>query len=153
MHRPLGRRSAGRIEHLRTLPYVDPGRIGVVPRIEAWHPSLIKYAARDLNKRYRERFDEAMGSEAWAAWAAARSLGEAVLRTRSADPDTIAVYLEGELGLDGQKGVALTFRPNRQLRQPLYFVDAADEVVGEAPLAADAAPRDLDTLGATECAP
>ncbi len=123
-----------------------------VERVEAWHPSLVKYAARDLNKRYRERFGVGMDSQAWSAWVAARSLGEAVLRTRSADPAAIAAYLEGEFSLDGQKGVALTFRPNRQLRQPLYIVDGDDRVVGEAPFAEASGERDLDTLGHTECA-
>ncbi len=123
------------------------------PSVAAWHPSLVKFAARDLNKRYLAQYGEVMRSEAWAAWAAARSFGEAVLRTRSVDPAQIATYFRGAFGLDGQKGRALTFRPNRQLRQPLYYVDADDEVVGEAPLA-DAVPDlDLDSLGNIECAP
>ncbi len=122
-------------------------RGGEVPAVEAWHPSLVKFAARDLNKRYAERFGEPMRSESWAAWAAARSIGEAVLRVQSADPTSIADYFVGEFGLDGQKGTALRFRPNHQLRQPLYFVDATDTVVGEAPLAG----RDLDSLGALAC--
>ena len=130
------------------------GRGGEEPaRIEAWHPSLVKFAARDLNKRYRERFGVAMDSQAWSAWAAARSLGEAVLRTRSVDPASLANYLAGEFSFDGQKGVALTFRPNGQLRQPLYLIDGNDRVVGEAPLAAPDGRRDLDSLGHTECAP
>lgn len=120
-------------------------------RVEAWHPSLVKFAARDLNKRFFERFGESMGSEAWGGWAAARSIGEAVLRTRSDDPARLAAYLEAEFGLDGQKGRALTFRPNRQLGQPLYVVDASDRVVGEAPFAEPGAERNLDSLGVLRC--
>ena len=123
------------------------------PAVEAWHPSLVKFAARDLNKRYREKYGEPMQSEAWAAWAAARSLGEAVLRIRRTDPASIAEYFLGEFGFDGQKGSALTFRPNHQLRQTLYYVAADDSVVGEAPLREAVADRDLDSLGTTECAP
>lgn len=128
-------------------------RKGDAPSVESWHPSLVKFAARDLNKRYAARYGDPMRGDAWAAWAAARSVGEAVLRVRSADPVQIASYFEGEFGLDGQKGVALTFRPNRQLRQPLYYVDAEDRVVGEAPLRDAAVSRDLDSLDTTNCGP
>ncbi len=121
-------------------------------RVEAWHPSLERFAARDLNNRYRARFGEGMDSQAWAGWAAARAIGEAVIRGGSAEPAAIGRYLRDDFSFDGQKGVALSFRPNGQLRQPLYLV-AGDEVVAEAPVLDLVPDRDLDTLGRVECDP
>lgn len=128
------------------------GEEGDTPEVITWHPSLVKFAARDLNKRFRERFEEAMASRAWAGWAAARAIGEAVIRTGSRDATELGRYMRGEFALDGQKGIALTFRPNGQLRQPLYYL-RGDEVVAEAPLAAAVADRDLDSLGRVDCDP
>ena len=124
------------------------------PAVETWNSSLVRFAARDLNGRYRKKFQAPMTGPAWAGWAAARSFGEAVVRTRKTDSAAIAAYFLGEFALDGQKGQPLRFRPNHQLRQPLYYVSDAGELVGEAPLQSaqggDGA-RDLDSLGETEC--
>jgi len=121
-------------------------------QIEAWHPSLVRFAARDLNKRYRDRFEEPMGSEAWAGWAAARVIGEAALRGEGAGAAEIEAFLRERLRFDGQKGTSLTFRANGQLRQPLYLV-VHGKVVGEAPLREVVPDRDLDSLGRTDCGP
>ena len=99
-------------------------------RAQAWHASLFRFAARDLNARYRERFAAPMGPEAWAGWAAARAVGEAVLRTESGDPRRLRGYFREELALDGQKGVALRFAGDGQLWQPVYLV-AGDGVRAE----------------------
>lgn len=125
-------------------------------RVQTWHPSLVRFAARDLNARYRERFGEAMGPDAWAAWAAARLIGEAAIRGGSGGEGdgaaAIAAFLRDEISFDGQKGTALSFRPNGQLRQPLYLV-VEEAVVGEAPLREVVPDRDLDSLGRVGCDP
>lgn len=118
----------------------------------AWHPEFVKFAGRDLNKRYTEQFSVAMDSDAWAGWAATRSVAEAVVRTQSADPAAIDALLQDGLVFDGQKGLNQTFRNNGQLRQPLLLVDAGGELVGEAPVRGVANIDDLDSLGLPGCA-
>ncbi|HEY0963270.1 MAG TPA: hypothetical protein VGE69_13040 [Pseudomonadales bacterium] len=117
----------------------------------AWHPEFVKFAGRDLNKRYTEQFSVAMDSDAWAGWAATRSVAEAVVRTQSADPAAIDALLQDGLVFDGQKGLNQTFRDNGQLRQPLLLVDASGELVGEAPVRGVADIDDLDSLGLPGC--
>ena len=99
-------------------------------RAQAWHASLFRFAARDLNARYRDRFALPMEPEAWAGWAAARAVGEAALRAESGDPRRLRRYFREELALDGQKGVALRFASDGQLWQPVYLV-AENRVWGE----------------------
>jgi ABC-type branched-subunit amino acid transport system substrate-binding protein len=117
----------------------------------AWHPEFVKYAGRDLNKRYTEQFALPMDSAAWAGWAATRIVAEAVVRTGSADPAGIDALLQDGLVFDGQKGLNQTFRNNGQLRQPLLLVDADGELVGEAPVRGVADIDDLDSLGLPGC--
>lgn len=119
----------------------------------AWHPEFVKFAGRDLNKRYTEQFSVAMDSAAWAGWAATRSVAEAVVRTQSADPAGIDALLQDGLVFDGQKGLNQTFRNNGQLRQPLLLVDANDELLGEAPVRGVANVDELDSLGLPGCTP
>jgi ABC-type branched-subunit amino acid transport system substrate-binding protein len=119
----------------------------------AWHPEFVKFAGRDLNKRYTEQFSVPMDSDAWAGWAATRSVAEAVVRTNSADPAAIDALLKDGLVFDGQKGLNQTFRNNGQLRQPLLLVDAAGRLVGEAPVRGVADIDDLDSLGLSGCQP
>lgn len=118
---------------------------------QAWHPEFVKFAGRDLNKRYTERFGIEMDDAAWAGWVATRMVAEAVVRTSSADPEEIETYLKESLSFDGQKGVGQTFRNNGQMRQPLLLVDANGELLGEAPVRGVADSNDLDTLGLPAC--
>ncbi|HEX2095469.1 MAG TPA: ABC transporter substrate-binding protein, partial [Longimicrobiaceae bacterium] len=104
-----------------------------------WHPSLERFGAAQLNDRFRARFGSGMDGPAWAGWMAAKTLWEASLRARTADPAGVRAYLEREgTQFDGHKGWPLSFRArDRQLRQPLYRVAPADggtRVVGEVPI-------------------
>jgi ABC-type branched-subunit amino acid transport system substrate-binding protein len=117
----------------------------------AWHPQFVKFAGRDLNKRYLEQFGVEMDSGAWAGWVATRSVAEAVVRTGSANAAGIGGYLREQLGFDGQKGIAQSFRDNGQMRQPLLIVDSSGELLGEAPVRGVAANDDLDSLGGSTC--
>lgn len=117
----------------------------------AWHPEFVKFAGRDLNKRYQEQFTIPMDSDAWAGWAATRIVAEAVVRTGSTNAADIDTYLKENLGFDGQKGIAHTFRNNGQLRQPLLLVDADAALLGEAPVRGVADGNDLDSLGLPGC--
>ena len=118
---------------------------------QAWHPEFVKFAARDLNKRYSERFEVKMDDAAWAGWAATRMVAEAVVRTGSAEPEAIDRYLQESLAFDGQKGVGQTLRNNGQMRQPLLLVAADGELLGEAPVRGVAGSNELDSLGLPGC--
>lgn len=118
----------------------------------AWHPSFEKYAAAQLNKRYRETFAAAMDDAAWAGWAAVKLVSDTVAREQSAQPGTVLEALRERLAFDGQKGVDLDFRKDGQLRQPLLLV-RDDVIVEEAPVRGVADVEDLDSLGRVECKP
>ena len=121
-------------------------------RAQAWHPAFEKFAARELNNRYRKAAGVAMNDAAWAVWAAYRLAGTAIVNLPEASAPEILDYLREELELDAQKGAYASFRDNGQLRQALLIV-ADGELVGEAPVRGAAPPDDLDSLGVQECQP
>lgn len=77
----------------------------------AWHPSLRRYGAAQLNERFRERTGRGMDENAWYGWMAVKLVAEAGLRGRPL----------AEARTDGHKGGALSFREGR-LHQPLYVL-------------------------------
>ncbi len=116
----------------------------------AWHPKFVKYAARDLNKRFLRVQRVAMDDDAWAGWAAVRMVAEAVIRTQATDPSALLAFLKSEIAFDGQKGMSFTFRDTGQLRQRLLIVEAG-KLAGEAPVRGVADTTDLDSLGLPSC--
>jgi hypothetical protein len=115
-----------------------------------WHHDFVKYAARDLNKRFTGASGRPMDERAWAGWAAVRMLADVVIRSGSADPARITDYLKTRLAFDGQKGLDMTFRVTGQLRQPLLLAEDG-ELAGEAPVRGVVAANDYDSLGITGC--
>ena len=115
----------------------------------AWHGAAVKFAARDLNKRYKERYGTEMDSLAWAGWFAARAVGDTLMREPGADAGDLLRLLKEADGLDGQKGDPHSFRASGQLRQPLVLVGASGELLGEAPVRGAAG--GLDSLGTSPC--
>lgn len=115
----------------------------------AWHGKAVKFAARDLNKRYLARFGVAMNDLAWAGWFAARAVGDTLMREPGADGGALLRLLKEADGLDGQKGDPHSFRSSGQLRQPLVLVGPDGELLGEAPVRG--ATGGLDSLGASPC--
>lgn len=119
-----------------------------------WHHELERFSARELNSRFRRRFGRPLDGRGWAAWAAAKLLGEAIVRTGTADLPGLLNFLESAPPFDGHKGRALTFREwDHQLRQPMYLITprktgqaegrwGSFEVVAEVP-----ARGDLDIIG------
>jgi ABC-type branched-subunit amino acid transport system substrate-binding protein len=115
-----------------------------------WHEDFTKFAARELNNRFRKARGMPMDDDAWAGWAALKMLSEAVARLQTTEPARILTYLRTELGFDGQKGVPQTFRETGQMRQPVLLVEDG-KLVGEAPVPGVADGSNLDSLGMTSC--
>ena len=115
----------------------------------AWHKDFVKFAARDLNKRFRKAFHKSMDDYAWAGWAAIRMAADSVAREGVTEPLALLHYLKTNLAFDGQKGLNLNFRETGQLRQPLLLVQD-NKLIGEAPVRGVSS--DIDSLGTVECA-
>jgi ABC-type branched-subunit amino acid transport system substrate-binding protein len=118
-----------------------------------WHYELERFSARELNGRFRRRWNAPMTETAWAGWAALKLVGEAVVRANAADSAALVAFMESAPPFDGHKGEALTFRKwDHQLRQPLYVAGARkrEEISAQlGPLAvlADVGGKNLDALG------
>lgn len=115
---------------------------------QTWHGDFVKFAARDLNKRFRKSFDRVMDNHAWAGWAAVKMSSDALARNTIDDAPALLAYLKHEMAFDGQKGLSMSFRETGQLRQPLLIVENG-KLLGEAPVRGVSS--DIDSLGNPEC--
>ena len=140
----------------RYIPYNtwDPrpiaGTEGLTPR--GWSHVVEQWGAAQLQLRFATLAGRPMNAEDYAAWAAIRSIGEAVTRTNAADPATLRGYVLGDkFTLDGFKGRKLSFRTwNGQLRQPIPLVHPR-AVAALTPMEGFLHERsELDTLGFDE---
>lgn len=120
-----------------------PG-IGANHRASAWEATLDAYGAREINARYRLRWEEPMDPSAWATYQGVKIFYEAAFFGGSTEPSDVVAYLGNPQSVfDVWKGIGASFRPwDNQLRQSLYLVkiseDAADSftlgiLVGELP--------------------
>lgn len=151
-------RAAGPTAHLAgvtpdpgVLFAADPDEIaGVWPL--AWHHELQRFSARDLNNKFRRRFQRPFDGPAWAAWAAVKLLGEAVVRGGATDVPGLLKFIDGAPPFDAHKGQALTFREwDQQLRQPMYLArprpkERAEGRVGALAVFADVPRGNLDLI-------
>ena len=115
----------------------------------AWHWTLERYGAPQLNQRFRQRMDRTMTSEDWAGWAAVRAIVSAVSAIQSVDTDELQVAIRsGDLNIDLYKGVRGNFRDwNVQMSQPILLA-THNAVIAIAPLEGFEHESDaLDTLG------
>lgn len=124
---------------------------GSAARAQAWHSDFLKYAARELNNRFRKAQGENMNDLSWAGWAAVKIVTDTVVRQVITDADKLLDYLKTDLIFDGQKGTEMNFRETGQLRQILLLIEDG-KIVAEAPVIGVAKPTDLDSLGNVECA-
>ncbi|MAN97615.1 MAG: branched-chain amino acid ABC transporter substrate-binding protein [Roseovarius sp.] len=114
-----------------------------------WHPALEAWGGTQFQNRFEELTGRYMRPEDYTAWLALRVLGEAVTRTKSADPAEIRAYaLSDKFELAAFKGQKLTFRGwNGQLRQPILLADGRI-MLSESPQEGFLHQRSLlDTLG------
>ena len=115
-----------------------------------WHPDFVKFAARDLNKRFKKAYNTKMDDPAWAGWAAVKMTSDTIARKNITDPKHLLAYLKTELTFDGQMGIDMNFRKTGQLRQPMLLIEN-DKIVGEAPVRGVAKPPNVDSLGNVDC--
>jgi hypothetical protein len=117
--------------------------------IQGWHEGFKKFAASQLNKRYKKTYSVVMDDDAWAGWASVKLVSDTVARTQSDDASAILTYLKNDLTFDGQKGASATFRDTGQLRQLVLVVDENNKIAAEAPLRG--VKGGLDSLGLKSC--
>ncbi|HDY84699.1 hypothetical protein LCGC14_0558160 [marine sediment metagenome] len=116
--------------------------------VQGWHEDFKKFAASQLNNRFKRSHGVVMDNDAWSGWAAVKLLADTVARTNSTDAAVMLKYLKNDITFDGQKGASSTFRDTGQLRQLLLLVDD-NKIVAEAPLRG--AKGGLDSLGLKSC--
>jgi ABC transporter substrate binding protein (PQQ-dependent alcohol dehydrogenase system) len=129
------------------LPRPVAGTQGLTP--VAWHAVVEQWGGVQLQNRFREQAGRAMTDLDYAAWAAFRSIAEAVTRTGSVDHRTLYAYLHDDaFELAAFKGRKLSYRGwNGQLRQPIPLVQPR-AVVSQSPQPGFLHPTsELDTLG------
>lgn len=104
-------------------------KLGAGHRASAWEATLDAYGARELNARYRLRFeDRPMETPAWAVYQAVKLGYEAAFFGGSTDAEAVIGYLGSETTVfDVWKGIGTTFRPwDGQLRQSLYLIKISE---------------------------
>ncbi len=89
----------------------------------SWHRTQEQWGATQIQRRFSRLADRWMTERDYAAWAAVRTIGEAVTHTGSNNPMVMRKYLlSADFKLAGFKGVPLSFRDwNGQLRQPILL--------------------------------
>ncbi|SPF81700.1 ABC transporter substrate-binding protein [Pseudoprimorskyibacter insulae] len=135
------------IEHNTWEPRPVIGSTGL--QALAWSPVVEQWGAAQLQSRFEDQSARRMWPRDYAAWAAMRSIGEAVTRTGQTTPDALRSYiLSDAFELAAFQGRALSYRAwNGQLRQPIPVVNARAQVAA-APLDGfEHARNPLDSLG------
>lgn len=115
----------------------------------AWHRVVEQWGAAQLQSRFDKMSGRWMTSEDYAAWAAVRSVAEAVTRTSKADYETVNSFIRSDsFELAGFKGRKLNYREwSGQLRQPIPLVHPRS-LVSQSPQDGFLHPtNELDTLG------
>ncbi|MEL6467236.1 MAG: ABC transporter substrate-binding protein [Pseudomonadota bacterium] len=114
-----------------------------------WSPVIEQWGAAQLHSRFEDEHMREMTAQDYAAWAAVRTLGEAMTRTNANDPETLRSYImSDQFELAGFKGRPLTYRAwNGQLRQPIAIAHPR-ALVAQAPLEGFLhQTNELDSLG------
>ena len=99
------------------------GSAGLVPK--SWDAAHDQWGANQLQSRFVGMFQRRMTERDGQTWTAARMIGEAASRKRTADPKTLLDFFKSpDFALAAFKGQPLTVREwNLQLRQPILLAD------------------------------
>ena len=141
-------------DYARYLPYATqlPRPVIGSTGLEAaeWHWTWERDGASQVISRFDKLTgDLHMDGADWSAWIAAKAVMTAYGKSRATDPDEIDAYMRGErFGVDGSKGVLMSFRPwDGQMRMPITL-STADAVIDAAPIDGfEHQVTTLDTLG------
>ncbi len=118
----------------------------------AWHRSYEQYAGMQMQHRFERFAKRIMTERDYSAWLAARTIGEAALRSNKTDvPDMRAYILSPKFTVAGFKGEGLSYRTwDHQLRQPM-LITGARSLVSMSPQEGFLHQKNLDdTLGFDE---
>ncbi|MDZ5696186.1 ABC transporter substrate-binding protein [Chelativorans sp. M5D2P16] len=129
------------------VPRPVAGTAGLVP--SAWHPASEQWGGTQIQNRFADRIGRRMVSKDMSAWTAARSIGEAVTRTGSGDPEEVAAFIRSDdFAVAAFRGQKLTYRDwNQQLRQPIFLGDGRSVVSTSPQEGFLHQVSELDTLG------
>lgn len=116
--------------------------------VQGWHEKFKKFAASQLNIRFKKASGVIMDDDAWSGWAAMKLISDTVARIQSDDAAKMLNYLKNDIAFDGQKGAGATFRETGQLRQLVLLIEN-NEIMAEAPLRG--VKGGLDSLGLLSC--
>lgn len=116
--------------------------------VQGWHEDFKKFAASQLNIRFKKAQGVIMDDDSWAGWAAVKLISDTVARIQSADSTEMLTYLQNEIAFDSQKGAGATFRETGQLRQLVLLIEN-NKIMAEAPLRG--VKGGLDSLGLLSC--
>ena len=141
-------------DYARYLPYATqlPRPVIGSTGLEAaeWHWTWERDGASQVISRFDKLTgDLHMDGADWSAWIAAKAVMTAYGKSRTTNPDEIDAYMRGErFGVDGSKGVLMSFRPwDGQMRMPITL-STADAVIDAAPIDGfEHQVTTLDTLG------
>ena len=129
------------------LPRPVVGTQGLTP--VAWHRVVEQWGAAQLQSRFEKQAKRWMNGKDYAAWAAVRTVAEAVTRTNTTDLTTLRNYIvSDQFELAAFKGRKLNYRGwSGQLRQPIPLVHPRS-LVSQSPQEGFLHPEtELDTLG------
>jgi len=132
----------------RPRPVIGTAGLGA----SAWHWTWERHGAPQLNQRFDRIAKRRMEEMDWAAWAAVKSIVEAIARTRSTEITKLRAFLSSpDFILDTYKGAPGSFRHwDLQLRQPV-LLHSHDAVLASAPIEGFLHEKNnLDTLGADQ---
>jgi ABC transporter substrate binding protein (PQQ-dependent alcohol dehydrogenase system) len=104
------------------------GSAGLVPG--TWNAAFDQWGAVQLQNRFTRAFQRSMTAQDVQAWTAIRMIGEAGVRSASADSGKMLAFIKSpEFSVAAFKGQKLTLRDwNLQLRQPILLFDGRNTV-------------------------
>lgn len=130
------------------LPRPIVGSHGLEP--VAWHRVVEQWGAAQLQSRFAKISNRIMYQKDYAAWAAIRTVAEAVTRLQTLEVSHLKDYILGpKIRLAMFKGRSMNYRPwSGQLRQTIPLIHEGGAVVSLAPLEGFLHSRtELDTIG------
>ena len=131
-------------------PTIVVGGEGLKPT--SWHFTHEQWGGNQMQSRFLKEYKRLMTNIDFNSWVGIRTLGEAIIRTKSLDVKILLEkIMDKEFNLAAYKGKPLSYRNwNGQLRQPILLVTPR-ALVSVSPQPGFVHPRtELDTLGIDE---